>query len=72
MVYGLARFGISVGTIYLDQVSCTGDEAKLGDCPSNPIGEHDCTFLEDAGVGCYTYGLSHNIAILCGITNLRD
>ena len=61
MAYGLAHFGTGNGIIFLDQVGCTGDEATLGECPSNPIGDHDCLILEDAGVVCYTFGLSHTI-----------
>ena len=50
--YSFARFGQGSGPIYLDQVGCTGSEAMLGDCTSNPIGLHDCSHFEDAGVGC--------------------
>ena len=63
MAYSLAHFGAGSGVIFLDQVGCTGNEAKLGDCPSNPTGAHDCSILEDAGVGCY--GLLVEIATLC-------
>ncbi len=52
MAYSLARFGQGSGPIYLDQVGCTGSEAMLGNCTSNPIGIHDCSHFEDAGVGC--------------------
>ena len=50
--YSFARFGQGSGPIYLDQVACTGSEATLGNCSANPIGVHDCSHVEDAGVGC--------------------
>ena len=53
MGYPQAQFGSGSGPIFLDQVGCTGDEATLGECPSNPVGVHDCHHFEDAGVGCY-------------------
>ena len=38
--------------IWLDNVRCTGTEARLIDCPARPIGEHNCVHSEDAGVRC--------------------
>lgn len=38
--------------IYLDNVRCSGSEARLFDCPANPIGTHNCVHNEDAGVRC--------------------
>lgn len=29
--------------IWLDNLNCTGREARLIDCPANPLGIHDCT-----------------------------
>ena len=45
-------FTNGVGQIWLDQVNCRGAETRLADCPANPIGTHDCTHPEDAGVRC--------------------
>ena len=48
----LAFFGPGTGNIWLDQVACAGTEARLADCPANPIGTHDCVHQEDASVRC--------------------
>ena len=48
----LAFFGPGVGATYLDNVQCTGSEASLLECPSNPIGFENCGHAADAGVRC--------------------
>ena len=45
-------FGAGLGPILIDDLTCTGDEEHLIDCPSRPYGEHDCTHNEDAGLYC--------------------
>ena len=47
-----AYFGRGTGAILLDQVACTGTETRLVNCRSNPLGIHDCSHFEDAGVTC--------------------
>ena len=45
-------FQNSVGTILLDNVACTGSEARLLDCMADPLGMFDCIDTENAGVRC--------------------
>lgn len=49
-----AFFGAGTGSIFLDDVSCNGSEARLVECTANPIGDHNCVHAEDAGVRCQT------------------
>ena len=38
--------------IWLDDISCRGDEEAIEDCGSNPISHHDCSHTEDVGIIC--------------------
>ena len=40
------------GGIFLDRVSCRGDEQTLFNCSHRGVGIHSCTHSEDAGVMC--------------------
>ncbi len=57
-------FANGAGQIWLDQVNCRGTETRLIGCPANPLGQHDCSHLEDAGVRCQP-GRSENTDTLC-------
>ncbi|KAF1416958.1 Deleted in malignant brain tumors 1 protein, partial [Spheniscus humboldti] len=47
-----ARFGWGAGPIWLDDVSCTGEETDFSKCQAKMWGIHNCHHGEDAGVVC--------------------
>ena len=49
-----ALFGRGDGTIFLDQVVCSGNESRLFNCRHRGVGVHAtfCTPASDAGVVC--------------------
>ncbi len=42
------------GTIWLDDVRCTGSEASLSACRHNSWGSHNCGHGEDVSVHCHS------------------
>ena len=49
----LAQFGMGSGKIWFDNMTCTGRENKLIDCPAANIrGRYKCDHHSSAGVKC--------------------
>lgn len=48
-----AHFGSGSGQIWMDEVSCVGDETSLAKCTFRGFGRNDCSHNEDAGVICH-------------------
>ena len=49
-----ATFGQGSGSIWLDDIGCSGTEERLLDCTIPAVGLHNCRHNEDAGVSCRT------------------
>ncbi|MEJ1272651.1 scavenger receptor cysteine rich family 4 domains [Cricetulus griseus] len=49
---GLGHFGYGRGPVLLDNVGCSGTEARLSDCFHLGWGQHNCGHHEDAGALC--------------------
>ena len=45
-------FSRGSGSILLDELRCAGSESSLLECDHDPVGVHDCSHSEDAGVKC--------------------
>ena len=52
---GSAGFGQGTGSIWLDNVKCTGNESTLASCGHVGVGITSCSHSKDAGVVCSTH-----------------
>jgi len=61
------RFGLGSGPIFLEHLSCSGEELSILDCPRHTLGLHHCDHTMDAGVQCFG-----NVYDLIGSLNLIE
>ena len=64
VAFGSAYFGVGVGTIYLDEVGCTGSENKLTECSRSSSVHCWGGHSKDAGVRCQGLGKWHKLCLL--------
>ena len=50
-----AHFGQGTGQIWLDDLRCTGTEARLVDCGHRSFGVHNCSHNKDVSTRCIPY-----------------
>ena len=48
----LCSYGSATGTIWLDNVRCSGSESRLISCQRNSLGSHNCRHSEDVAIDC--------------------
>ncbi|NXC40481.1 DMBT1 protein, partial [Penelope pileata] len=63
---GSARFGWGSNRIWLDEVSCTGEENNISQCKATTWGVHNCHHGEDAGVVCSGNSSSADLRLVNG------
>ena len=50
------RYGSGSGRIWLDEVTCRGNESSIVNCPREPFGDNDCSHSEDVSISCASSG----------------
>ena len=69
--YRNAYFGEGSGPIWLDSVLCTGSESTIASCGHLGFSvTRSCSHYEDAGVRCYSQGMTCNSMMLTYIHHL--
>ncbi|NXE29834.1 DMBT1 protein, partial [Ardeotis kori] len=63
LALGSARFGWGAGPIWLDDVSCTGEETDFFQCQAKTWGVHNCHHGEDASVMCAGANVTDNVQV---------
>lgn len=64
----VAYYTVTAGTgsIFLDDVQCSGTELRILDCPHSGVGTNNCVHSEDVGVRCQLRKfLFHDNSVLC-------
>jgi hypothetical protein len=68
---GSAHYGHGPSPIFLDDVTCIGNEKSIIDCPHRAWGANDCTHGEDVGISC-THGKFFLNKLFLNKTNLYN
>ncbi|XP_041454769.1 deleted in malignant brain tumors 1 protein-like isoform X1 [Lytechinus variegatus] len=68
-VFQGGQFGEGSGTIWLDDLQCSGLEEELSACSSNGWGVHNCGHSEDAGLRCSSISLETELRLVGGSTS---
>ena len=62
--YKSAYYGKGIGSIWLNMVSCIGNESKIADCGKFGIATENCTHFKDAGVYCHGDRRKHLLELI--------
>ena len=72
MAFSNAYFGVGTGTIFLDDVGCTGSETNLTDCTRSSTVTCISGHTEDAGVRCQGKWFDIVYAVYCQLVIIWD